>query len=261
MNANPSDRLILFGRICYGAGIAALGLQHFVIAGLVPVILPSLPAWIPIQAAWPYLFGAALFAMGGAILLGQRARATSLLLGYALLAALVLRHIPAQVASGVVSPLAVWNNPLKLLTLAGGAFAVAASIPPGGAGATNRMFTALGCFALAVTCALFGFEHFQYVQFVADLVPSWVPGHVFWTYFCGAALMAAGAGMLLRIVPRLASLLLGWMIFAWFLVLHIPRAIADPHSGHGNEWSSVFEALAFSGISFILSQTLPRKAR
>jgi hypothetical protein len=44
-------------------------------------------------------------------------------------------------------------------------------------------------------------------------------------------------------------------------VLHIPRAIADPHSGHGDEWSGVFEALAFSGIAFILSQTLPRKAR
>ena len=96
------------------------------------------------------------------------------------------------------------------------------------------------------------------VQFVAGLVPAWIPGRVFWTYWCGAALVAAGVGLLLRIKARLAAGLLGSMIFIWFLVLHIPRALADPHSGHGNEWSSVFEALAFSGIAFILSVTLPK---
>jgi uncharacterized membrane protein len=214
VNTNPSDKMILFGRICYGAGIAALGLQHFAIAGLVPVILPSLPAWVPLQATWPYVVGIALFAMGGAILLGQRVRATAVLLGFMLLASLLLRHIPAQIASGVIWHMPAWNNTLKILTLAGGALAVAASVPSGGAESTNRVFTAFGCFALAVTCAIFGFEHFRYVQFVANLVPSWVPGHVFWTYFCGGALMAAGVGMLLRVVPHLASLLLGWMLFA-----------------------------------------------
>jgi hypothetical protein len=35
-------------------------------------------------------------------------------------------------------------------------------------------------------------------------------------------------------------------------VLHIPRGIADPHSGDGNEWTSVFEALSFSGIAFLI---------
>ena len=34
-------------------------------------------------------------------------------------------------------------------------------------------------------------------------------------------------------------------------MLHIPRAIADPHSGLGNEWTSVCETLAFSGIAFM----------
>jgi hypothetical protein len=43
------------------------------------------------------------------------------------------------------------------------------------------------------------------------------------------------------------------MLFLWVILLHIPRAIADPHSGNGNEWTSVFQALAFSGIAFILS--------
>jgi uncharacterized membrane protein YphA (DoxX/SURF4 family) len=261
MNPSTSDKLIIFGRVCYGAGVAGLGVQHFVIADFVPVVLPSIPGWIPVPGAWPYVVGLGLLAAGVSIIIGLRARAAAFLLGLVLLAFLVLRHIPVQVASGTVWPLYVWNNPLKLLTLAGGAFAVAASIPGAWAGEKDRLLTSFGCFALALTCGLFGYEHFLAVQFVADLVPSWIPAHVFWTYFCGSALMAAGIGMILRIQARLAALLLGSMIFIWFIVLHVPRALADPRSGKGNEWASVFESVAFAGIGFILSQTLPAKPK
>jgi uncharacterized membrane protein len=258
MSVSNSDKLIAFGRICYGAGIAGLGIQHFVIADIVPVILPSLPAGIPAQGAWPCLVGLALLAAGASILLGKMTRVVSLALGVVLTAFLVLRGIPVQASSGAVWPIYVWNNPLKLLALAGGAYALAAAFPGLAITRMNAVYTTFGCFALALTCGLFGFEHFMVPQFVATLVPSWIPWHLFWTYFCGAALMAAGVGMILRIQARLAAGLLGGIIFAWFLVLHIPRALSDPHSGKGNEWSSVFEALAFAGIGFVLSQTLPR---
>jgi len=54
-------------------------------------------------------------------------------------------------------------------------------------------------------------------------------------------------------IGRDVALLLGLMLFFWVFMLHIPRAIADPHSGNGNEWASVFEALAFSGIAFLIA--------
>jgi hypothetical protein len=45
-----------------------------------------------------------------------------------------------------------------------------------------------------------------------------------------------------------------WFLwFLWFLCLHIPRAIAGPHTLNGNEWTSVCESLAFSGIAFIFA--------
>lgn len=40
------------------------------------------------------------------------------------------------------------------------------------------------------------------------------------------------------------------MLLLWFVILHIPRAIADPAIEKGNEITSVFQALAFSGIAF-----------
>ncbi len=111
----------------------------------------------------------------------------------------------------------------------------------------------LGRFFLPITVITFGIDHFLYPEFVASLVPRWIPGPVFWTYFAAVALIAAGVAMIVNVLARWASILLGIMIFLWFLLLHIPRAIADPHSGNGNEWTSVFEALAFSGIAFILA--------
>ena len=99
------------------------------------------------------------------------------------------------------------------------------------------------------------------MKFVASLVPAWIPGHAFWTYFAGTALIASGVAMITRIKARLAATMLGVMLLTWVLVLHIPRAIADPYSGIGGEWTSVFEALAESGIAFILGETLSERER
>jgi len=49
------------------------------------------------------------------------------------------------------------------------------------------------------------------------------------------------------------------MIFIWLLVLHIPRAVADPYGANGNEITSCFEALAFSGIALIIAMTSEKR--
>jgi uncharacterized membrane protein YphA (DoxX/SURF4 family) len=82
---------------------------------------------------------------------------------------------------------------------------------------------------------------------------------MFWTYFAGSALIAGGIGIMVPCVARIAALLTGAMIFLWVLMLHIPRAIADPYTNVGNEWASVWEALAFSGMALMLA-VLPARA-
>jgi hypothetical protein len=99
---------------------------------------------------------------------------------------------------------------------------------------------------------VFGIDHFLYTDFVAGLVPVWMPGHLFWTYVAGVALIGSGISLMLNIKLVTVSLLLGSMLFLWLVLLHIPRAIADPLSGKGNEVTSVFEALGFSGMAFMI---------
>jgi uncharacterized membrane protein YphA (DoxX/SURF4 family) len=82
-------------------------------------------------------------------------------------------------------------------------------------------------------------------------VPRWIPGHVFWTYFAGIALIAGGLGILVPKLTKPAALLTGTMIFLWIVLLHIPRALAAPHDA--NETTAVFEAIAISATAFLIA--------
>ena len=76
---------------------------------------------------------------------------------------------------------------------------------------------------------------------------------MFWAYFAGTALIASGFGIMLKIKYRLSATLLGTMIFIWFIILHIPRVIVSPLADIGDEVTSAFLALAYSGIAFVIA--------
>ena len=58
----------------------------------------------------------------------------------------------------------------------------------------------------AIPMAVFGTFHFLFTASVAALVPHWIPGHMFWAYFVGVALIAAGPTLIIRaLVAFLAS--------------------------------------------------------
>jgi uncharacterized membrane protein YphA (DoxX/SURF4 family) len=263
-----TDRVVTTGRVFFSVGLIGIGFQHFFFAQLIPVVVPFWPIWMPGRLFWVYLVGIMLIAVGGSILSGVRARLAATLLGGLFLLSVVLLHIPGHIISGAFN-LGSWTDAFKALAFAGSAFVVARTLPKAGGNSDWRSpsiiapldkLVPFGMYPLAIMVIAFGTDHFLGPVFIATLVPAWIPGHIFWTYFAGAALIASGVGMIVRIRARLAATLLGAMLFTWVLILHIPRAVADPYGAIGNEWTSVCEALAFSGIAFILGQTLPRES-
>jgi uncharacterized membrane protein len=99
-----------------------------------------------------------------------------------------------------------------------------------------------------------GVQHFLFASFVKGLVPGWIPGALFWTYFAGVALIAGGVGLMMPKTRRAAGIAVGLMISSWVVLLHIPRALAAATpAARRNEWTAVFEAVAFAGIAFILT--------
>jgi uncharacterized membrane protein len=121
---------------------------------------------------------------------------------------------------------------------------------------TLDKITKLGRYFLAIPMVVFGIQHFLYAEFIVNLVPAWIPLRLFWTYFAGLALFAAGVGIIINVWSRLAATLLGLMISIWVVVLHIPRVFE--FSGD-NEFINVFDAVCMLAGAFLLSANLSEK--
>lgn len=250
------ENLSRLWRFLFAIGLFALAIQELVNSDFLVVILPAgFPAWLPHRMIFDWIFSVPLAIASICIILELKARPISLLTGGILLLMVILFQ-----AIGQQYPmhLGSWTAAFKELTLSGGAFIAAGSLSRENKVSELENFLEklipAGKYFFAITMVVFGYMHFLYLDFVTTLVPSWIPWHLFWTYFAGVALMAGGLGIILNIKRHLAANLLGIAIFIWFIVLHIPRAIADPNSGAGNEISSVFEALSFSGIAFLIGR-------
>ncbi|HXE80565.1 MAG TPA: hypothetical protein VNK41_07425 [Vicinamibacterales bacterium] len=89
--------------------------------------------------------------------------------------------------------------------------------------AATDAFVLGGRVALAALFILGGIQHFIWTDVVAALVPAWIPGPYFWTWFAGIALVARGAGMLVPRTTALAERLSALMVFLWVLMLHVPQ--------------------------------------
>jgi uncharacterized membrane protein YphA (DoxX/SURF4 family) len=98
---------------------------------------------------------------------------------------------------------------------------------------------------IAISLVVFGIQHFIYANYLAGLVPAWLPGRLFWAYFVGVAFVAAAIGAVDPKMTRTAGILLGMLFLLFVVTLHIPRIAA--HSRDGNEWTNGFVALAMCG--------------
>lgn len=80
----------------------------------------------------------------------------------------------------------------------------------------------------AMPMAVFGADHFIAPRFVATLVPSWIPWHLFWVYLVGVALIASALSIVTQKHSVLAATLLSAMLFSFVLVISVPNLIASP---------------------------------
>jgi uncharacterized membrane protein YphA (DoxX/SURF4 family) len=254
--------LIKAARISYGILVAALGVQQIFYTDFRPVILPPWPASWPGHTFWVYLLSTVLIVAGTAIVFNKKTYSVSLIVGALFLLLFIFCQIPYELfVDPYYKHLGEWGDAEKELVFAGGGFIVAGSFPS--AKEKNQKESLIinllkriipfGSIFFCITMVSFGVDHFLYTKGISVLVPTWIPGAMFWTYFAGAALFCSGIAIILRIKLKLSALLLALMIFLWLIVLHIPRAIADPYGLHGNEVSSVFEAFGFSGIAYLIA--------
>jgi uncharacterized membrane protein YphA (DoxX/SURF4 family) len=258
MTTRSSATLTSLGRLFFAIGLIAWGIQHLVAGDFVTRVVPSWPAWLPARTMSAYLVGAALIAAGGAIALDVKARAAALAFGVFAFVSFLLLHVPLAATDNLLG--GRWTGAGKALVMCGGALCIALSLSEGQrdrlsgpwASTSARDSVILwGRVSLGAFMILCGIQHFMFAQFVATLVPAWIPGAMFWTYFAGVALIAGGIGIIVPRLTRVAALWSGAMIFSWVFLVHVPLVLKNPQST--GDVAAVFEALAFSGVAFLLA--------
>jgi uncharacterized membrane protein YphA (DoxX/SURF4 family) len=225
------------------------------------------PAWpgLPWAPFWSCLFTVIAIAACIAITFDIKGRTVSLILGGLLLAMYVVGALPYEL---FIDPnhnhLYAWADLLKELALAGGAFVIAGSfpekpnIPKSYFIKLLERLIPLGSIFFCITMVSFGCCHFLYTEPISKLVPAWIPGAIFWTYFAGVMLVGSGIAIVSRIRLRISAMLLAIMIFLWLIVLHIPLAIADPYGRDAGQPIGAFSALAFCATAFVIAYNASR---
>ena len=268
------DTVTRQGPIVFAVAIVALGVQHIVCAWFkefsgtifpgetVTAIIP----WVPAYAWLAYLTGLVLFAIGFCVAGQIRPRLAAVLLGILFLVFVVFLEARRLIHLGARTTF------FETLAICGSALTLA-GIYPSDVHHSHPWSVILewgiksGRFLFAISAIVFGIDHLLYIPFVASLVPSWIPWHLFWAYFTGIALIAAGLSIGTTWAGRWAGALLGTMFLLWFIILHVPRSLGlSAASGPGaprnpNEWSSAFIALAMCGGSWICARALSGVSR
>ena len=109
---------------------------------------------------------------------------------------------------------------------------------------------ALGPVFVAAALAVFSADHFTQARDIMQMVPAYMPWHLFWAYFVGCALLAAATSLVAMRFVRLSATLLGVMFFLFVLMMDLPAAVADP--GDRLAWNFVLRESAFAGGAWAL---------
>ena len=115
-----------------------------------------------------------------------------------------------------------------------------------------KMLPTIGKYLLVVPLAVFGFGHLANANSMTGLVPSFIPGGVFWVYLTGVCILAGVIGILIGKKAKMAAQLLGLMIVLFALLIHLPSLMG------GNEMSMamVVKDLSIGGGLWYLSEHL-----
>lgn len=244
--------MLKLGWISLAAATLGLGVLGFV-TGDFALNWQPVPQSVPGRTLLAYLTAGLLLILGGGLLVDRYRYRFSLAIAAAFLVWALLLHGPGVVAD----PLSVlpWLGFTERLEVAAGALMLAATQVPGTPFA--RWGLLVGRIAFGACLPIFGLSHWVYPQFTADMIPAFIPAHLFWAYFCGVGHIAAGVAILTNVLARLAAIAFAAMVSGIVLLLHVPRVMVVP--GSREEWTMLVIALTITGAAWCAAGSLAER--
>ncbi len=111
----------------------------------------------------------------------------------------------------------------------------------------------LGRYMLAVVFLVFGLMHFMKADAMQGMVPTFIPGGVFWVYITGLALVAGAISIMIQKYTRIACILLGIMLVVFVLTIHLPSAMSSDPAMMQMGMSNLLKDTAIAGGVFVLA--------
>lgn len=118
------------------------------------------------------------------------------------------------------------------------------------ASGTDRVVV-LGPVFEAVALAVFAAEHFTAAGDLMSIVPRWLPGPLFWTYFVGAAWLAAAISFIVWRLVRWSAPLVAVMFLIIVATIDLPEL--PSHIGERLFWTLTVRETAFAGGVMVLA--------
>jgi hypothetical protein len=245
--------------ITVGSALFALTLVGIGVLGFVKGDFPSI--WTPVSKVTPgrellAYATAAISLWAGVAMLAQRTAplATRLLFAW-LLAMLLIEKIPHMVVAFAVD---TWWAVGKLLVMSGAAWVAFARWNAGDANPQVQFLTgpvglriAEGLYGLALIP--FGLAHFLYLNNTATLVPHWLLWPVGWSYFTGAAFVAAGVAMIAGVMGRLAAALSTAQMGLFTLIIWVPIVTFGKPTPF--QWAEFVTSVALTSAGWLVAES------
>jgi uncharacterized membrane protein len=212
----------------------------------------SLPGWIPGRETWVHVCALLLLAASAGLCFPRTALPSALTIS-AYLAVWALLGTPPILSE----PLSIgaWYGFCEAMTSLVGAWIVYVKIPVAGERAVRVAQVLFG-----LTCVFYGASHFVYADYTAVMVPAWLPGRLGFAYLTGLGHAAAGIGIIVGILPRLAATLEAVMMSLFGLLVWVPSFFAQPRPQWAtppqNQWSELVVNLLLAASAFIVAASL-----
>jgi uncharacterized membrane protein YphA (DoxX/SURF4 family) len=202
------------------------------------------PIGIGLRTQLAYLSSAILIIGGSAILTRKAERGGALLLAGFYGFWVVALHLPLAFASW--RHIGAWNGPAEITFLTMGGVALFSA----GAGSLRTTLVLVARLLAGASALVFGFAHFNWADFTAGMVPTWIHYALFWAYATGAGHLAAGLAYVTGIKARLAATVHACMMGSFVVLLHLPRVIAHPEKH--DEWIMLAVSASLTGAALLL---------
>ncbi len=252
--ANTAVRISGIGHALFGFAAMGLALLSLVYGNFGPLMEPL--RW---PEAWTYALAAIVLAAGAGLFIVRTAAASAIAIGVCAGAWALRDARPILVKPMIVGS---WYGSSEAVTMLVGAWTLYAELQRG-----DRLVPMAGARALrtgralfGAACVVYGLAHFTYAAYSEAFVPTWLPARMALVYVTGACHAAAGVGLLVGILPRLAATLEAVMITLFGVLVWLPSYFAIPMpkwtgSTH-NQWSETLLNFLLAGTAWTIAKSL-----